>query len=59
MAKKRDEGFHTRQCEPQANQRLPKGHFDSDGLSQGRREGAVRPQDDAQQGPRPSTGETK
>jgi len=32
--------------------KLPKGHFDSDGKSQGKQEGAVRKTPDAYQGPR-------
>jgi hypothetical protein len=40
-----------------SNQRLPKGHFDSDGRSEGKSTGAVRPTPDAYQGPR-SEGET-
>jgi hypothetical protein len=50
---KRDE----RRSEAQPNQRLPKGHFDSDGLSQGERDGTCRPTPDAYQGPR-SEGES-
>lgn len=45
---KRDE----RRSESQPCQRLPKGHFDSDGVSQGKQDGAVRPTADAYQGPR-------
>jgi hypothetical protein len=41
----------------QPNQRLPKGHFDSDGLSQGKQEGPCRPTADAYQGLR-SEGES-
>lgn len=40
-----------------ANQRLPKGNFDSNGVSQGQRDGACRPTADAYQGPR-SEGES-
>jgi hypothetical protein len=40
-----------------ANQRLPKGHFDSDGRSEGKSTGPVRPTHDAYQGPR-SEGES-
>ena len=50
---KRDE----RQSESQPCQRLPKGHFDSDGLSQGKPTGPVRSDCDAYQGPR-SEGES-
>jgi hypothetical protein len=53
MPSKRDE----RQSESQPNQRLPKGHFDSDGLSQGKPTGPVRSDCDAYQGPR-SEGES-
>jgi hypothetical protein len=42
----------------QPNQRLPKGHFDSDGLSQGKAVGPVRSDCDAYQGPRPGGEET-
>jgi hypothetical protein len=42
----------------QPNQRLPGGHFDREGLSQGSAGGAVRPTRDAYQGPRPQ-GESK
>jgi hypothetical protein len=45
------------QPESQPNQRLPKGHFDSDGLSQGKPAGPVRSDCDAYQGPR-SEGES-
>jgi len=45
---KRDE----HRSEPQPNQRLPKGHFDSDGVSQGKRDGPCRPTPNAYQGPR-------
>jgi hypothetical protein len=41
----------------QPNQRLPKGHFDSDGRSEGKSTGPVRPTHDAYQGPR-SEGES-
>jgi len=41
----------------QPNQRLPKGHWDEDGRSQGKETGAVRPTCDAYQGPR-SEGES-
>jgi hypothetical protein len=41
-----------------SNQRLPKGHFDSDGLSQGKAVGPVRSDCDAYQGPRPGGEET-
>jgi hypothetical protein len=41
----------------QPNQRLPRGHFDSDGLSQGKEKGPVRSECDAYQGPR-SEGDT-
>lgn len=44
---KRDE----HRSEPQPCQRLPKGHFDEDGVSQGDRKGTSRPPD-AYQGPR-------
>jgi hypothetical protein len=54
MPSKRDE----HRSEPQPCQRLPKGHFDSDGLSQGKQEGPCRPTADAYQGPRPA-GEEK
>jgi hypothetical protein len=54
MAGNREERGESR---AQPNQRLPKGHFDSDGLSQGKQDGAVRPTADAYQGPR-SEGET-
>jgi hypothetical protein len=40
-------------------QRLPKGHFDSDGLSQGDMVGEGRTTHDAYQGPRPEAGEAK
>jgi hypothetical protein len=39
-------------------QNLPKGHFDSDGKSLGKQDGAVRPTQDAYQGER-SKGESK
>lgn len=39
-------------CESNSNQRLPGGNWNSDGLSQGKQEGAVRPTPDAYQGPR-------
>ena len=42
----------------QPNQKLPPGHFDRDGLSQGKQDGAVRPTRDAYQGER-SKGESK
>lgn len=35
-----------------ANQRLPKGHFDADGLSEGKQSGPCRSTPDAYQGPR-------
>jgi len=41
------------------NQRYPKGHFDEEGLSQGKQEGAVRPTMDAYQGERSERGESK
>jgi hypothetical protein len=44
---KRDERSEAQPC-----QRLPKGHFDSDGKSQGEQTGAVRKSPDAYQGPR-------
>jgi hypothetical protein len=37
------------QVQPQPNQRLPEGHFDSDGKSQGAQTGAVRKSPDAYQ----------
>lgn len=40
-----------------ANQRLPKGNFSTDGVSQGKQEGPCRPTADAYQGPR-SEGES-
>jgi hypothetical protein len=43
MAKPNDQ----RQVQPQPNQRLPAGHFDSDGKSQGQQSGAVRKSPDA------------
>jgi hypothetical protein len=54
MPKREDRG----ESRAQPNQRLPKGHFDSDGLSQGKQEGPCRPTADAYQGPRPA-GEEK
>lgn len=45
------------QARAQPNQTYPKGHFDSDGKSQGKQEGAVRPTRDAYQGER--KGESK
>ena len=38
----------------QPNQKLPPGHFDRDGMSQGKQDGAVRKTWDAEQGPRPA-----
>ncbi|HWW29940.1 MAG TPA: hypothetical protein VNY80_09990 [Steroidobacteraceae bacterium] len=52
---KRDERGESR---AQPNQRLPKGHFDSDGLSEGAQTGCVRRSPDAYQGPRPEGGES-
>jgi hypothetical protein len=46
-----------RESRAQPNQRLPKGHFDEDGLSIGKSTGPVRPTADAYQGPR-SEGES-
>ena len=43
----------------QPNQRLPKGHFEKDGLSTGPQTGAVRPTADAYQGPRPKGEESR
>lgn len=43
----------------QPNQRLPKGNFNSDGLSQGKATGPVRPGWDAEQGPRPKSEESR
>lgn len=54
MPKREDRG----ESRAQPNQRLPKGHFDSDGKSQGERDGCVRSTPDAYQGPRPSGGES-
>jgi hypothetical protein len=51
---KREEGGESR---AQPNQRLPGGHFDSDGRSQGESKGPCRPTPDAYQGPR-SEGES-
>lgn len=34
---------------PQMDPKLPKGHFDSDGLSSGKQTGSVRPTHDASQ----------
>jgi len=48
MSGKHEQG----RSEPQPNQRLPKGHFDSDGMSQGKPDGPCRPTADAYQGPR-------
>lgn len=45
------------ESECNSNQRLPSGNWNSDGLSQGKQEGAVRPTPDAYQGPR-SEGES-
>ncbi len=56
MAKRDDD--HD-ECKPQPNQRLPKDHFDTDGLSQGQQSGPVRKSWDAEQGPRPAGGERK
>jgi hypothetical protein len=36
-----------RPVQPQSNQRLPAGHFNSNGTSQGKQSGAVRPSPDA------------
>lgn len=36
-----------KQVQPQSNQRLPAGHFNSNGQSQGKQTGAVRPSPDA------------
>jgi hypothetical protein len=55
MAKRENQG----EVRPQANQRLPKGHFDSDGLSQGEQSGAVRKSWDAEQGKRPEGEQTR
>jgi hypothetical protein len=54
MSKRESERGESR---AQPNQRLPKGHFDSDGLSEGKQTGPVRPTCDAYQGPR-SEGES-
>jgi hypothetical protein len=42
----------------QPNQRLPKGHFTDDGVSEGAQTGCVRRSPDAYQGPRPEGGES-
>jgi hypothetical protein len=44
----------TGECRPANNQTMPRGHFDREGLSQGKQEGAVRKSWDAEQGPRPA-----
>lgn len=41
-----------KKSEARPNQTLPKGHFNSNGTSQGKSVGAVRPSPDAQQGSR-------
>ena len=54
---KREERSEESRAQP--NQRLPKGHFDSDGLSRGEQTGAVRKSPDAEQGPRPEREESR
>ncbi len=55
MAKREERG----ESRANTNQRLPPGHFDRDGLSQGKQEGAVRKTWDAEQGPRPDSDQSK
>ena len=57
MAKREPENVKPSESRSQADPRLPKGHFDSDGLSQGDAKGPCRPGHDAYQGPR-SEGES-
>jgi hypothetical protein len=53
---KRESDTKPSEARANTNQRYPAGHFDSDGLSQGKQEGAVRPTKDAYQGERTDGG---
>ena len=44
---------------PNSNQKLPVGHFESDGLSKGQQSGPVRKSWDAEQGKRPRGEQSK
>lgn len=50
---------HEGKSHPQPNQRIPAGNFNHEGVSQGKKDGAVRPTPDAYQGERPKGEQSK
>ncbi len=54
-----NEGVEDKRPSDNADQKLPKGHFDRDGMSNGKQTGPVRKSWDAQQGPRERQPESK